>query len=865
MSPSKRKLGVENITDDSISLKHQRSSLQVNLSVSNLSDSGNGSLRQTNNTAHNTINIDTSSRSNRLSRSKRASTSKHEQSIPLKDVSVVVERINNENEILHKSCEELKQAILNKTKEMFDIQNEFSLKTLSILGTKHLGQQNKTIDADQSIGITPKEKNGNKSVKEQSKYRLRKRRLFNMNHSKRSSIGSSSFHSARSQNSSTILAGSSKKPENFNLSSTASNASENESEFMAVPIGCSTMLSDEIIDVEHVSSSDSEKSLEKEQSFLGTHTRKDVVSMEITDMRGGFIRSDDQDAQTTRNSMNTTRTSLNVNTSMDALNNSKSLKRKSSRNEEEINQASEEVQESINTVRTSLQMNTSLDTSNRLCLQKSSMSVSHNASKKTGTREGNLTNNVATRNSRDQSMRITGTSMRKDQSTDSSNKSKTSASKTSEGQSYVEATPYPACRSVLLRSQLRQTALANTLAARDLQNNKNKSVECVDPVNEQEEVANETVILDNSSLCKAGTSKQASVIINESTEESQLEDNENKKDCTSKKKFKKKLLPLNENSQLVTFSPMEEERILPKCPTFLKRRKKAKKQLQKTKFNNGRSVSSVEHIEAENSRQSLLLEDDHIFRDKKKQNTKKPKKIISKKILVKKIVNEDILKTLEENRENVRKTQMEACVSSRNSTNDFQSTSRLSATQLSKKQGQRIVIVATGLSNDDKNMVKIVVKTLGSAKIESSVTKRTTHVVTTGVRTINLLHGIIRGCWLVSLEWVLKSLENNAWLNPEKYEMKHFSKAVLENRKDRQLFGKAYVPELFTACGYIYVEGDTIPPCVILKDLVKAAGGFITEKPEAAKIVIGSGGLKENWVLDCITTGELQAFNQYRR
>lgn len=86
-----------------------------------------------------------------------------------------------------------------------------------------------------------------------------------------------------------------------------------------------------------------------------------------------------------------------------------------------------------------------------------------------------------------------------------------------------------------------------------------------------------------------------------------------------------------------------------------------------------------------------------------------------------------------------------------------------------------------------------------------------------------------------------------------------------ENRKDRQLFGKAYVPELFTACGYIYVQRDTTPSSNLLKDLIKAAGGFVTEKPETAKIRIGVNGLKETWVLDCITTGELQSCNEYRR
>lgn len=79
----------------------------------------------------------------------------------------------------------------------------------------------------------------------------------------------------------------------------------------------------------------------------------------------------------------------------------------------------------------------------------------------------------------------------------------------------------------------------------------------------------------------------------------------------------------------------------------------------------------------------------------------------------------------------------------------------------------------------DKSLVKSIVGSLGAAEIEQNVSRRTTHVVSTGVRTMNLLRGIIRGCWLVALEWVFESLENNAWLNPEKFEMKHFSKAVM--------------------------------------------------------------------------------------
>lgn len=175
--------------------------------------------------------------------------------------------------------------------------------------------------------------------------------------------------------------------------------------------------------------------------------------------------------------------------------------------------------------------------------------------------------------------------------------------------------------------------------------------------------------------------------------------------------------------------------------------------------------------------------------------------------------------------------------------------------------------------------------------MELNVSRRTTHVVSTGVRTVNLLRAIIRGCWLITLEWVLKSLESNVWLNPEEFEMKHFSKAVLvklymyttlmymclyivhisykyilqENRKDRQLFGPSYIPELFTTCGLIHVEHKTMLPCDTLKELIKTAGGHITENPKLARITVGANGLKETWVIDSITTGELQSTKFYQK
>jgi len=86
-----------------------------------------------------------------------------------------------------------------------------------------------------------------------------------------------------------------------------------------------------------------------------------------------------------------------------------------------------------------------------------------------------------------------------------------------------------------------------------------------------------------------------------------------------------------------------------------------------------------------------------------------------------------------------------------------------------------------------------------------------------------------------------------------------------ENRKDRQLFGSSYIPELFSTCGFIYVERKTTVPYDILKELIKTAGGHITENIKLAKIIIGANGLKETWVIDSITTGDLQLTKLYER
>lgn len=76
-------------------------------------------------------------------------------------------------------------------------------------------------------------------------------------------------------------------------------------------------------------------------------------------------------------------------------------------------------------------------------------------------------------------------------------------------------------------------------------------------------------------------------------------------------------------------------------------------------------------------------------------------------------------------------------------------------------------------------VVASVVKKLGGFAVEAVVSEKTTHVVTQGSRrTLNLLKGIARGCWIVQQEWVLKSLEAAMWLEENEFELADFSPAV---------------------------------------------------------------------------------------
>ncbi|KFU90830.1 Microcephalin, partial [Chaetura pelagica] len=81
-------------------------------------------------------------------------------------------------------------------------------------------------------------------------------------------------------------------------------------------------------------------------------------------------------------------------------------------------------------------------------------------------------------------------------------------------------------------------------------------------------------------------------------------------------------------------------------------------------------------------------------------------------------------------------------------------------------------LVMTSMSSEKQSTVIQVVNKLGDFLFSDDVCETTSHVVTGSPRrTLNVMLGIARGCWIVSYEWVLWSLELGHWISEEPYEL----------------------------------------------------------------------------------------------
>ena len=163
--PLKRRTVVEEDLDDEDFDKPRRSSLQVNLSyVSNLTDSGHGSSRRIDESLTDcpNKNIPLTGRRTRKNISSKGSEPPKKRKRNLPKIIEVQSNINNQEQALNDSCSQLRNAILRKTREIFDQGNELAIKTSRVLeeGSKMI----KSVEDELSRSVVLEKDTASKSI-----------------------------------------------------------------------------------------------------------------------------------------------------------------------------------------------------------------------------------------------------------------------------------------------------------------------------------------------------------------------------------------------------------------------------------------------------------------------------------------------------------------------------------------------------------------------------------------------------------------------------------------------------------------------------------------------------------------------------
>ncbi|XP_067388129.1 microcephalin isoform X2 [Emydura macquarii macquarii] len=182
-------------------------------------------------------------------------------------------------------------------------------------------------------------------------------------------------------------------------------------------------------------------------------------------------------------------------------------------------------------------------------------------------------------------------------------------------------------------------------------------------------------------------------------------------------------------------------------------------------------------------------------------------------------------------------------------------------------------VVMTSVSSEQQCAIIQVVNKLGGFLFSDDVCETTSHVVTGSPRrTLNVMMGIARGCWIICYEWVLWSLECGHWISEEPYELSANFPAAPICRLQRHLSSETYQQDLFSSQPVMFISLTSQPPCDKLGELVRLCGGKVCKTLRQAKIYIGEylgkkqpeiKYLSEKWILDSITQHRICPLENY--
>ncbi|KAM5276907.1 microcephalin isoform 2-T2 [Hipposideros larvatus] len=190
-----------------------------------------------------------------------------------------------------------------------------------------------------------------------------------------------------------------------------------------------------------------------------------------------------------------------------------------------------------------------------------------------------------------------------------------------------------------------------------------------------------------------------------------------------------------------------------------------------------------------------------------------------------------------------------------------------------KGQKPTRTLVMTSMPTEKQDIVIRVVDKLKGFSLAPDVCDTTTHVLAgKPARTLKVLLAIARGCWVLSYEWVLWSLEMGHWISEEPFELSDSFPAAPLCRLERRLSAGQYQGTLFADQPMMFISRASEPPRAKLCELVRLCGGRVAHVPRQASIFIGPFQgkkkatlkyLSERWILDSVTQHKVCASENY--
>ncbi|CAN7944041.1 unnamed protein product [Ixodes pacificus] len=182
-------------------------------------------------------------------------------------------------------------------------------------------------------------------------------------------------------------------------------------------------------------------------------------------------------------------------------------------------------------------------------------------------------------------------------------------------------------------------------------------------------------------------------------------------------------------------------------------------------------------------------------------------------------------------------------------------------------------VVMTSVPPEDRVVLRSVVLALGGFRVEAEVGPGTTHQVAGGaVRTLNLLSAMARGCWVLSPEWVYRSLEAGHWLDERPFELAEMFPAVRLSRQDRTERRRGE-GGLLAGADSFYVSPECRPPPDKMRQLVQILGGKVAPSYLRCNVALGPveasrrrpdvRHVSEKWLLDSISEHRVLPFSGY--